>query len=57
MTNNLYISECCGACSHAEVCKHLENAALAKGLAAGVAQELPEPFKLRLYCSLYKSRC
>ena len=58
MSSNLYIGESCGTCAHSEVCIHRikGNNTAATGLAASIAPELPEPFKLRLFCAKYKSR-
>lgn len=56
--SNLYIGESCGTCAHSEVCIHRikGNNMAATGIANGAAQELPEPFKIKLFCSKYKSR-
>ena len=58
MSSNLYIGESCGTCAHSEVCIHRVNGnnTVATGLAVGIAQELPEPFKLKLFCQKFKSR-
>lgn len=56
--SNLYIGESCGTCAHSEVCIHRikSNNMVATGIANVAAQELPEPFKIKLFCSKYKSR-
>ena len=56
--SNLYIGESCGTCAHSEVCIHRikGNNMEATGIANGAAQELPGPFKIKLFCSKYKSR-
>lgn len=56
--SNLRIGESCGTCAHSEVCIHRikGNNMEATGIANGAAQELPEPFKIKLFCSKYKSR-
>lgn len=55
--SNLYICKSCVTCSHSEVCVHRikGNITAATGIAKGAAQELPEPFKIELFCSKYKS--
>lgn len=56
--SNLYIGESCGTCAHSEVCIHRikGNNTAATGIANRAAQELPEPFKIKLFCTKYKSR-
>lgn len=56
--SNLYVMESCGTCAHSEVCIHRikGNNTAATGVAAGAARELPEPFKIKLFCSKHKSR-
>lgn len=56
--SNLYIGESCGTCAHSEVCIHRIkcNNVAALGIVNRAAPELPEPFKVRLFCSKYKSR-
>lgn len=56
--NNLYIGEFCGTCSHYDVCVHYLTSATAKAKlsAEKFADELPEPFKVKLFCGKYKSR-
>lgn len=56
--SKLYIGESCVTCSHSGVCIHRikGNNTVATGIASGAAQELPEPFKIKLFCSKYKSR-
>ena len=58
MNSNLYIGDSCGTCAHSEVCIYYNkgNNTVAIGLAAGVAPDLPEPFKIRVFCSKYKTR-
>ena len=55
---NLYISEACGTCAHSEACIHRikGNNAIATRLADGVAPDLPEPFKIRLFCAKYQAK-
>lgn len=57
MNINLYIGEACGTCAHSDVCIHrLEgNNTLAARLAENVAPDLPEPFKIRVFCAKYQS--
>lgn len=58
MNINLYISETCGNCAHSEVCVHrIEgNKAAAMRLVEGIAPDLPEPFKVKVFCLKYQSR-
>lgn len=56
MNINLYIGESCGSCAHSEVCVHNYNGnkAIALGLAESVAPNLPEPFKIKVFCEKYQ---
>lgn len=56
MNINLYIGEACGTCSHSEVCVHrlAGNKTAAMNLLEGVAPDLPEPFKIRVFCTKYQ---
>ena len=58
MNSNLYINEFCGTCVHSEVCIHLwnEENLNAKSVAVGAALQMPDPFKIKLFCSKFKSR-
>ena len=56
MNINLYVSEACGTCAHSEVCVHriAGNKTVAMKLAEEVAPDLPEPFKIRVFCAKYQ---
>ena len=56
--SNLYIDEFCGRCTHYDVCVHRLTATAdkAKATIERVANELPEPFKVKLFCGKYRSR-
>lgn len=53
-----YMCESCGTCAHSDVCIHRikGNNTVATGIVNGAAKELPEPFKIKLFCSKYKSQ-
>lgn len=56
--SNLYVVESCGTCAHSDMCIHRikGNNTAARELAFGIAPELPEPFKIKVFCSKYQSR-
>lgn len=56
MNINLYISEACGTCAHSDVCVHrmAGNKGAAISLAEEIAPNLPEPFKIRLFCAKHQ---
>lgn len=58
MNSNLYVVESCVTCEHSGVCIHRikGNNMVATELAVSVAAKLPEPFKIKVFCALYKSR-
>lgn len=57
-SSNFYVVDSCGTCAHSEVCAHRikGNNTAATGIASEAARELPEPFKIQLFCSKYKNR-
>ena len=59
MNINLYVSQTCGSCAHSEVCVHrmAGNKASAVRLVEEVAPDLPEPFKVRVFCAKYQGNC
>ena len=57
MNINLYVSQTCGTCAHSEVCVHwiAGNMESAVRLVEEVAPDLPEPFKVRVFCAKYQA--
>lgn len=57
MNINLYISDACGTCAHSDVCVHriAGNKTAAMRLAEEIASDLPEPFKIRVFCAKHQS--
>lgn len=55
--SNMYIGESCGTCAHSDVCIHriAGNKTAAMKLAEEIAPDLPEPFKIRVFCAKYQS--